>query len=130
MIYCDICESDTVEVVSSDVEKGIEFTIITEHCKCNYCKSTFDVVNTKRVINKVAGQFHTYQTLHFQFIEEFQYMIDNYVTSNTHFGTETKKMVNHIKRQFTNRMNIDYDELEKEFEKQFSEDSTRGLEND
>lgn len=118
MIYCEECASDAVEVVTTDIEKGNEFTIITEHCKCDYCKSTFDVVNTKKVTNKVVGQFHTYQTLHFQLIEEFEYMVDNYLTSNTDMNFSTRKMVSHMKQEFMDRMNIDYDDLEKEFKKQ------------
>lgn len=118
MIYCEECASDAVEVVTTDVEKGIEFTIITEHCKCDYCKSTFDVVNTKRVTNKVVSQFHTYQSLHFQFIEEFQIMVDNYITSYARC-TSSKKMISHMKQEFVDRMSIDYDDLEKEYEKQF-----------
>ena len=125
MIYCEECASDAVEVVTTDIEKGIEFTIITEHCKCDYCKSTFDVVNTKRVTNKVISQFHTYQTLHFQFIEEFEYMVDNYVTSNTDMNFSTRKMVSHMKQQFMDRMSIDSDDIEKEYAKQEKQSSVK-----
>ena len=125
MIYCEDCANDVGEVVTTDVEKGIEFTIITEHCKCNYCKSTFDVVNTKRVTNKVVSQFHNYKTLHYQFIEEFEIMVDNYLTSNAHFSSSTKKKVNHMKQQFMDRMSIDPDDIEKEYVKQEKQSSVK-----
>ena len=116
MENCEICASDAIVNVGQYVVKNDGTTVeVIDTFKCDYCFSVVEVTSIKTVTKKLKSDFYDFLTNHYRLLDEFGVMVDNFVTSNAFMSEKERTQVYRLKNIMVGRMEMDHDDLQKEF---------------